>query len=256
MIENSKRVQEQEVIEKNENDGEDFLSLEQYKKEIFPIIEILKPDSLSLEEYEKQVTEELFADVKTRQIARGILYENPNKIIEEIKDLLNSRLKSVLEDAGDYNAKVKPDKDLVKKAKIALLFENDMTDAKKSSYMGEEKIPKISDLRNYIVGYEEKNKFTESDIDSLMRTKYKKSLTSVMNDQMYYIGSYGTLDKIPKSLMIGLVQAEEENPSQNHYYPIKGGLETAEIEKYDNDCLEQLLASDYERLCLENVDKF
>jgi hypothetical protein len=174
-MENFKRINKQGILEKNENDGENFLSLEQYKKEIFPIIEILKPDSLSLEEYEKQVTDELFADIKTIQIARGVLYENPDKIIEEIKDLLNSRLKSVLKDAGDYNAKVKPDKDLVKKAKIALFFENDMTEAKKSSYMGEEKIPKISDLRNYIIGYGEKNKFTESDVDSLMKTKYKKS---------------------------------------------------------------------------------
>lgn len=73
---------------------------------------------------------------------------------------------------------------------------------------------------------------------------------------MYYIGSCGTMDKIPKSLMIGLVQAEEENPNYNHYYPIKEALETAEIGKYDNDCLYQLLLPDYTRLCLKNVDKF
>jgi len=229
---------------------------EKYKNEISSIIEILKPDGMDLEKYEQQVLEDLFESVKKQQVANGILLENTEKTTEKIKDLLNSRLKSVLEDARDYNLKIKPDEELVKKAKIALLFEGDMSDADKSSYLSEGKIPGICELRNYIVGYGEKNKLTESDIESLMRTKYRKSLTSVRNEQMYYIGSYGTMDKIPKSLMIGLVQAEEENPNHNHYYPIKGGLETAEIGKYDNDCLYQLLASDYTRLCLENVDKF
>lgn len=235
---------------------EETTTVEKIEKEILSIIKIVKPDSLPLDEYEQQVVQDLFDSVKKQQIARGVLLENPEKTIQEVKDLLNLRLKSVLEDARNYNLKTKPDEELVKKAKIALLFEGDTSDADKSSYLSEGKIPNICDLKNYIAGYGEKNKLTESDIDSLMLTKYRKSLTSVMNGQMYYIGNYRTLDKIPKSLMIGLVQAEEENPSYNHYYPIKGGLETAETGKYDNDVLGQLLASDYTRLCLENVDKF
>lgn len=229
---------------------------EKIEKEILSIIEIIKPDDTTLDEYEQHVTEDLFESVKKQQVARGILIQNPEKTNEEMKEILISRLKSVLEDARDYNLKIKLDEELVKKAKIALLFEGDMSDANKSSYLSEGKIPNICDLRNYIVGYGEKNKLTESDINSLMQTKYRKSLTSVMNDQMYYIGNYGTMDKIPQSLMIGLIQAEEENPRYNHYYPIKGGLETAEIGKYDNNVLNQLLASDYTKLCLENVDKF
>lgn len=243
-------------IEKQKESEDSFIDSEKYKSEILPILEILKPEGVSLIEYEKQVASELFESVKRQQINKGILLENPEKTIDEAKNLLNLRLKQALKDARDYSLKIKPDEELVKKARIALLFENDMIDAKNSSYMKENKLPKIDDLRNYILGDSNEKKFTESDLDSLMKTKYKESLTSIYNDHMYYTGSSGTIDKIPKSLMIGLVQAEEELPDSNHYYPIKRGLETAENEKYDNECIEQLLASDYTRLCLENVDKF
>lgn len=228
---------------------------EKYKKEILSIIEIIKPDDLPLDEYEQEVLKDLFESVKEQQIARGILIQDPEKTIKEMKDLLNSRLKSVLLDDRDYNKKTKPDQNLVKKAKIALLFEGDTSDVSRTSYY-EKGMDGIDNLRNYIVGYGDKNKFTESDINLLMKTKYKKSLTSVRNSSYLYIGNYGTMDKIPKSLMIGLVQAEEEDPKSNHFYTIKDGLKTAEIAEYDNDCLEQLLASDYTSLCFEHVDKF
>jgi len=226
---------------------------EKIEREILSIIEIIKPDDIPLGEYKQYVTKDLFESVKKQQVARGILIQNPEKTTEEMKDILISRLKSVLEDARDYNLKIKPDEELVKKAKIALLFVGDMSDADKSSYLSEGKIPKIRDLKDYIAGCKEKNKLTESDIDSLMRTKYRKSLTIVMNG---YVNYMLYMDKIPKSLMIGFVQAKEENSSYSHYSSIKGGLETAEIGKYDDDVLDQLLASDYTRPCLENVDKF
>ncbi|NVN97161.1 hypothetical protein HXX01_02930 [Candidatus Nomurabacteria bacterium] len=120
--------------------------------------------------------------------------------------------------------------------------------------MKDDNKPNIENLRNYILGYGDKKRFTESDVDSLMKTKYQKSLTSVHNAHYHYVGTYGALNTIPTSLMIGLIQAEEG--SSNHYWPIKQGLEAAEKGKYDNECLEQLLAAGYERTIMENLDKF
>lgn len=236
-------------------DFEGIKSNQRYREEIFPIIEILKPDEVSLVEYENQMIEELFTGAKKQQLAQGVLLENPEKTIDDVKIILNSQVKSLLEDTHDYKLIKKLDLENVKKAKIALLVQDDLTDFKK--YSSRDPLSfKINDLRNYIIDHGEEHRFTESDIDVLMKTKYKKNLTSINNDHMYYIGHYGTLNTIPKSLMIGLIQAEEEDTTRNHYWAIKGGLESSEIEKYDDECLEQLIASGYVRLCLEHFDKF
>ncbi len=244
---------ENEINETRENQ-EDPLT-ERYNKEILPIIEILKPDGVSLDEYEDQVADDLFESVKKIQTAQGRLSEDPEKTLEEVKDLLNSRIKSALATARNWQTKDTVDPDFVKKSKIALLAEGDLTDYKESHRRDDDHMGSIRDLRDYVVAYGDKNKFTESDIDSLMKTKYKKIITD--SDLSSYIGSYGTCETIPKSLLVGLAQSKENNRS----YPIGYALETAENEKYDNECLEQILASDleknkYAKIVITNIEKF
>ena len=254
-----KAIDKKEAPKKKEDYFNDYFP-ESYKEEVLPIIEIIKPDGISLEEYQEQVSRDLFNSVEKRQLSRGQLINDPEDIVKEAKEILMARLKSVTEDSRDYNSKKKPDKELVKKAKIALIFDDDDSDASKYFSGGFKEVAKrinvrnLSSLRNYIV---DEGKFTESDIDALLKTKLARNITSTQNDSMYYIGNYGTMDTISDALMIALVQAEEENSKRrSHYSVIKNGLEVAESEKYSNESLEQLLASDYTSNCLEYFDKF
>lgn len=249
-----------------------YAETEKFKAEILPIIKILKPDEISLDEhgnkvdYEKEVEKDLFESVKKLQVERGILYESPDKTIGEAKDLLNSRIKLLLNDVRDlltlrikflfsdakpFNLKKKPSLESVKKARIALLVQDDLTDFRKWS----RKDPldnKIRELRDYIVGREDGARFTESDIDLLMQTKYKKVLTDSGDTSDYISKSYGSCESIPKSLMIGLAQSE----ASSRGYPIGYGLEEAQKGKYDNECLEQLLACGFTENALQNFNKF
>jgi hypothetical protein len=234
---------------------------ESYQKEVLPIIEIIKPDDMSLSEYQEQVSQDLFESIKKREASRGRLISDPEEIVQEAKEVLVARLKSVLEDSRDYNnsSKKKLDKELVKKAKIALLYLNDNSDIRKYFNNIEERgFICLESLRGYIAGGERNsNKLTESDIDSLLKTKYRESLTSTSNDQMYYIGDYGNIESVSNSLMIGLAQAEEEDFGyKEHFHVINKGLKLAEKNKYSDECLEQLLSINCDTICLENSDKF
>ncbi len=234
---------------------------ESYQKEVLPIIEIIKPDNMSLSEYQEQVSQDLFESVKKREVSRGRLISDPEEIVKEAMEVLVARLKSVLEDNRDYkySSKKKLDKELVKKAKIALLFLNDNSDIKEYyKNINERGFIDLESIRGYIAGGDRNsNKFTESDIDSLLKTKYAASLTSTQNDRMYYLGDYGNIESVPNSLVIGLVQAGEENFGyKNHFSTIENGLKLAEKHKYSNECLERLLSVNCDRICLESSDKF
>ena len=140
--------------EKQEENLTDFFS-ESYKEEVLPIIEIIKPDDMSLEEYQEQVKEDLLETIKQNQLARKKIVSSPEEMTKEAKEALISKLKAVLEDSRNYELKKKPDPELVKKAKIALLYEDDLSDFEK--YFSKNKNLKnlnIRDLKNYIVGYE------------------------------------------------------------------------------------------------------
>lgn len=249
-----------EKKEKSEN-NDLFINYfpESYKDDVLPIIEIIKPDNISFSEYQEEISRDLFESIQKTRISRNSFSMDPEESVKEAREILISRLKTALKDDCNYNSKKKPDKELVKKAKIALLFLNDNSDIEKYYRNIEERgFIGLDSLRNYIVGgNSNSNKFTESDIDSLLKTKYAESLTSTRNDQMYYLGNYGSMESISNSLMIGLVQAEEEGFGyRNHYYPIENGLQIAEKNKYSNECLEQLLSANYDRTCLKNSNKF
>lgn len=232
-----------------------------YKDEVLPIIEIIKPDNVSLSEYQEEISRDLFESIQKTRRSRNSFSMDPEESVKEAKEILISRLKTALEDYRDYNSRErkKPDEELVKKAKIALLFLNDNSDIKKK-FNNIEEISSVNldSLRSYIIGGDrDSNKFTESDINSLLKTKYAKNLASTKNGHSDYIGSYGNVESIPNSLMIGLVKAEEEDFGyKNHYYPIENGLQIAEKNKYSDECLEQLLSANYDRVCLQNSDKF
>ncbi len=229
--------------------GEDALETE-IKKEIDPLVEILCGDEKDITLCKKGMVKYILNAVKEKNATEKINYLGLKDTVKSAKDILNLNLHTALEHNRDYYRKEKPDKNFVKKAKIALIFQNDLTDFKKHSSRVETEWQDIRDLKNFIVN-ESDSRFTESDIDSLMKTKYKKNLTD--SSFSHYIDkSYGTCDTIPKSLLIGLAQSEQSQ----RYYPIEYALKAAEKEKYDNETLEHLLASDNEKKVFENFDKF
>lgn len=244
--------------EKQEENLIDFFS-ESYKEEVLPIIEIIKPDDMSLEEYQEQVKEDLLETIKQNQLARKKIVSSPEEMTKEAKEALMSKLKAVLEDNRNYELKKKPDPELVKKAKIALLYEDDLSDFEK--YFSKNKNLKnlnIRDLKNYIVGYEKEFKFTESDINSLLKTKFSKSLSSSQNDFVNYLSDdYGSMRSLPESLASALIQSQEGKGGVSYLnYILESGFKVAENKKYSNTYLEQLLARDNVDLCFKFADKF
>ncbi len=220
-----------------------------YHKEIVPLLEIMKPDGVSLEQYEQETMDRLYEDVKTIQTADNQLTEGPEETIVAAKDLLNFRIRKVLEDSRDYTRKIPVDPELVKKAKIALLYEEDYSDVKKYSKSYENENWNIRDIRDYVVGYGEKHRFSESDIEALLKTKFKNNLTD--SDHGNYFGSYGTCTTAPESFLIALAESKERNT-----YQVDGALENAPDGKYSKDAFHQLAALGYGRYVMEFVDKF
>jgi hypothetical protein len=102
-----------------ENSETDAVLTQKYEKEILPLIEILKPDDVSLEDYENQVMTDLFESVKKIQVAKGKLIESQEKILEEEKLLLYSRLGALVQDNKNNRGE---ESDAVLKAKAALLL--------------------------------------------------------------------------------------------------------------------------------------
>ena len=82
----------------NQEENENKVFQEKYRKEILPLIEILKPEDISFEEYENQVLDDLLESVKKIQVTQGRLIENPEKTLEEAKTLLISRLNAGIKD--------------------------------------------------------------------------------------------------------------------------------------------------------------
>ena len=218
--------------------------------EITNLIKNTKPDGVELEDYSESVMHDLFEDVKKIQISEGRLLEAPEQTLQDAIKLFKSRLYSLLDRARNYREKDSPDHELVKKAKLALLIDDDFYEA--SRYTKEDPhLWSIEMLKRNIVGFDNTKRFTSSDIESLMKSQYRES---IINSALYYYldKDYGTCETIPKSLMIGFAQSKDSD----RYYTIKQSLERAKDETYDDETLEQLLASGYAQLCIENYTKF
>lgn len=225
-----------------------------YQEKILPIIEILKPDAVSFEEYEEQVMDDLLDGVKKQEVGNGILIQDPEKTIEQAHTLLLQRIHSLLEDARDYNRKTPVDPELVKKSKIVLLTLGDLTDVEKYKTSGPIDSESISFFRNYLIGGDQKlNKLSRSDIDSLMKTKYKSNLVNSNDDSAYNPRSEsGTVALIPESLLIGIAQSGRGRD----FYKIKYALESAEKGTYSKNCAVELIKNRYGRYVVENFNKF
>lgn len=241
-----------ETLEEEKTPGDK--AEEKYMSEILPILEILKPDGVTLEEYEEQTMSSLMDDVKKIQMSQGVMIQDPEKTAEEVKKLLDLKVRKVLEDAHDYEKRKEMDEELIKKSKIVLLAEVDLSDIEK--YFRHDNKPEemdVSMLRNYLVNYGDEWKLSESDIDALMKTPYRESLIS--SSDSHYIGRYGACEEIPKSLLIALAE-DEKTGERNRYYPISKILENADIGKYDKETFQKLFQNDYGIFAVENIDKF
>jgi len=163
------------IEEPSKNNQEEKTSIEKaeeiYKSEILPIIEILKPEDISFEEYEVHLKNELFEDVKKLQTSRNEIVVDPEQNTVEVKDLLNSRIKSLLDDHRNAKNEKIVDEYLVKKAKLALLFQGDEADIIKDVHLG--KFLNLKDMQVYLSG---EDLLQVEDINILMNTTYSDIL--------------------------------------------------------------------------------
>jgi len=228
-----------------------------YNSEILPIIEILKPEDVSLEEYEAYLKSELFNDVKKLQMNRNEIVIDPEQSMNEIKVLLNSRIKSVLEDYRNLDGGREIDPALVQKAKLIFLVEGndfDISGNKRLEYGkwdGGIDTVDIRDLKQYIMGRENDFQLGKFEIDILMKTKYRKNM--VTSSDYSYFAENGACSSLPKSLLIGLLESHSRD---RNTYVIREGIKKAENASYDHETLNHLIATGYSKTCFQNIDKF
>lgn len=238
-----------EEIESKDRALEDPFT-EKYKKEILPVLESLRPDDVSITEYEEQVMAELFDDVKKRQIAEGKLMEDQMKTLEEVKEMLVSRVKSVLfEEAKQRSdSKKKVDPDLVRRSKIALLRSGDLSGLRE--YVGKDKqIEKIEfgSIQHYLGRHWDsgKKKLTERELNELVEAGFGDQLAKM---QTYSFDD--NLENTPESLFLGMIKEHEFSwlSTVIERHPSK--------EKYSREVFEKLSLKGPNSIVLKNIEKF
>lgn len=206
---------EAEEIKNNIETKEDPFT-QKYKKEILPIIEILKPDDAQLEEYEQQVVDDLFESVKRQQVARGTLMEDPSKTLDEVKNLLNERIHALLDTARDYTRKDKLDENIVKKAKIALLSQRDLYDWRKQyDRFDDQKKPEDVDYSDKLVDYYlDARKHSDDHDNRLTSIEVNALINGGLGSVLVGISSYDygrRIKETPDALLQLLVHEREKN---------------------------------------------
>ncbi len=231
---------EEDTLEKEIN--------EKYKKEILPIIEIMRPDEIDPVEFETAVKDELFEAVKKIQVGQGKLMENPENTLNDVKKLLHSRIKSIIEDSNDYSLKIRPDEKSVRSAKIALLVEGDKSDFEKY-FGGKEKVSQkkfeMYDLRHYIG-----NRITKRELDGLAKTPLIYDLIASNQTDFYHDRPEG----IPESVLT--IAANLATEQKSNYFIVEIALERAEKGEFSKETSDLLLEKGHGKYILEFLDKF
>lgn len=228
-----------------------------YIQKIYPLLEILKPEDISFSEFEEQIKNDLFDSVKQIQMSKNEPYVDPVETMNQMNDLLHKRLETILTEASDSSSKKEIDSDLIRKAKLVFLYEENDFDIVKNKALEygqwDDDISgvDIRDIKYYLIGNDKRSRLNNSDIDILMKTKYRKNMSK--SDDRYYLGDYGVCESIPKSLIIGLLESHTRKRGSR---AVDQGLESARNGTYDKETLEHLIATGNSRNCIENIHKF
>lgn len=205
-----------------------------YQEEILPLLKILKPEDISLEDYENQTVDELYEDLKTLHAQKGILLENPDTVTDEMKELLSSRIKAVVEDARNRNEKSQPEASLVRRAKIALIAEGDYSDFDKYFY-------DTSSIKDTFSSYDALHYFgndlTKSDLDALMHTDLADSL---VKHGAHAFEQHG--NQIPESFLIRTIKNADSNT--NWVTTLRNVMWRADKQEYSQDLFDALIENE------------
>lgn len=270
-FEERKALPQEETPTSHENAPQKETSVEQaeqiYAHEIAPILDALKPEVVSSEEYAASVMDDLMGEVKNIQVINGKLVADPVDTMREVKNLLNRKIKKIVLDAKDNsNGRFKKpkisDRGLLRRAKLALLVQNDFSDIGEYAYKHRE-YTDTETLKRYISGYSDDDPcLSESELETLMRTPFRQSLVNHRSSSDYFGPSYSKGDyvkKLPESLMIALTQ----NQKREHGSTGVGGAileralwQYAEDGKYGHDLVDHLLASHRGDLITQYPEKF
>src|SRR3989344_5620205 len=226
---------------------------EKLEREILPMLTALCPDDEPLEQYEAETMEELLADVKKLQSARGENFVGPEETLDEEKELLKFRLKTALSDYYKSN-RSKPEKglnaDFARKAKLALFSVRDFSHFAETH--GLENVDPQDVERGRLSYYLEvgsyyKRKFTERELDILLKSGFGKTLATI---QSFEFDKY--FEAVPESLLRKMIKHRGHDGTSIgrliEEYPSK--------EKYSRDTFKELEVVGYDWTSLKNIGRF
>ncbi len=224
---------------------------EKYEKEILPMLQILKPDDVPLEAYEAEAMQELYEDVKRKQVAEGILVENPVDTIRQAKEMLKEKMKAAIAASEDYSLDEKDrpnrDSDFIRKSKIALLAQKDLSHLE--NYFGKDKFRDEKIDLERLGHYIGKN-ITKSELESLMKTRFADDILASHDSHFIYNRNEG----ISEPVLAALVATADSTASR--HYVVESALKRAEKGEFSEDLMKALLESGQQRAVLGYVDKF
>ena len=219
---------------------------EQYEKEILPMLESLRPDDVEMQDFEESVVNELFESVKKQQVAEGALVKDPKETMQEVKDMLTSRINTILDKAhNEYQEKDenKLDAGLIRRAKIAALRMGDYSDLQK--YSREDGVPSADSVIHYLERNRGSRKITGRELAELESSRVADSLSKT---------SYYNLDKylgdVPEKMFLRMIDTQND-------YGVKHLLENHSPKtKYSNEVVRSLLKNKYGHLVLKYFESF
>ncbi|MEO5646446.1 MAG: hypothetical protein ABIO57_01595 [Candidatus Paceibacterota bacterium] len=156
---------------------------EKYKKEILPLLEILKPEDVPMDQYEDDMISALFEDAKKIEMAKGTLINDQESTFNDIENLLKSRLQAAIEDEDrDRTYETGSSSDFVLKAKAALILSGEGYKEKNNYFRNEES--QIGELTKKVF----KNLIQKHEFDTVrdLLGNLDKSSQVMSKDSLYY----------------------------------------------------------------------
>jgi len=185
------------VIDNRHDFAEKALKLHEeinIEREIHDLIDIILPDDVPVGQFESKILDELEIDIKS--INKGkIEFPMKSEYLKQKRDLLIFRIKALVSDSK----KIDIPKDIVIKAKIALIYMNDKSDIR--SYVGEkgESNPRnwdINTLYRYLSSNERIEKLSEKDVSYIIKTDCRNIFINTPIEVILE-----KIDRVPESLL-------------------------------------------------------